>query len=264
MKTKLLLVLVSALTAGTVSSLAQTAPAPATAPAYTIKLTPAVVSQYMFRGMRLGEACFQPSLEVASGAVTAGIWASTPFDDEKVPGVSDPEFDFYASYTGKISDAVTLVPGFTWYLYPDADKSLGFYKSTFEPNVALNYTVGALTLTPKFYYDMVLKGATYEFTAAYGVPLKEINSSLNLSGTVGSYKWDESLENTSPDVKNWGDYWSVNASLPFTVSSNSTLTVGIGYAKGSNNYFKQGSTPRVANTMAIGRAVFSLAYAITF
>ena len=262
MKKKLLLLLACALPVSAVSSHAQTAAATA-APAYTWKLTPAVVSNYMFRGMRLGEACFQPSLELGMGSTTLGVWASTPFDDQKVPGFSDPEIDVYGSHTLKLNDQLTLVPGFTWYLFPEADESLGFYKNTFEPNVALNWTVGVFTLTPKLYYDLVLKGPTAEFIAAYTIPV-DGTGGIGVSATIGTYKWTEAAENSSPDVKNWGDYWALNATLPFTLAPNQTLTLGAGYHKGSNNFFKAGNLGKTRNTGALGRAVFSVAYSFTF
>lgn len=262
MKSKLLALLATTLTAGVAALSAQTAPA-ATTPSYTLKLTPAFTSTYMFRGVKLGGPCFQPAVEFGSGDLVVGLWSSFPMNDD-VPGVSDPEFDFYGSYTLKLNDATTLVPGYTWYMYPDADKSIGFYKSTFEPSLALNYTAGGITLTPKLYYDLVLKGPTAEFTAAYTIPLGQDAPGLGLSATYGTYKWTEAAENTTPSVKNWGDYWSVNAALPFNVTKNSVLTLNAGYVKGTNNYFKQGNAGKVSNSLAIGRPVFSIAYAITF
>ena len=266
MKTKLLLALLSAgaLATGAATVSAQTAPAAATTPAYTIKFTPSIVSQYMFRGVRLGDACFQPALEVGVGDLALGIWASTPFNSAKVPGVSDPEIDPYGSYTLKISDAASFVPGFTWYNYPDADKSAGFYKSTFEPSLAFNYTAEGFTLTPKIYYDVVLKGATIEFTAAYAVPLKEIGSEFDFSATIGSYKWSEAAENTAPDVKNWGDYWLVGVSVPYELTKTAKVSLGYAYTKGSNNYYKTGPAGKTANPTAVSRGVVTLSATISF
>src|SRR5438874_2273891 len=104
MQKKLLLALVGALLAGAVSSSAQTPPpavavpvAPA-APSSSWLIQPAVASTYMFRGARLGGAGFEPTIEYDAGPLAAGVWANFPFKD-KVPGQSDPEFDFYGSYT---------------------------------------------------------------------------------------------------------------------------------------------------------------------
>jgi hypothetical protein len=219
----------------------------------------------MFRGARLGGPSFEPAVEFDSGPLVAGVWANFPISD-KVPGQSDPEFDFYGSYTIEaIKDTLTWVPGVTIYTYPDADKNAGFYKMTFEPNLALNYTIpGGLKLTPKIYYDVVLKGATYEFTAAYALPLKELGTELDFTGTIGTFKWTDAFENTNPAAKNWGDYWLAGVAMPFQVTSNSKLTIGWAYTKGSNNYVKIGSTPKFANGAAVGRGVVTVSYGLTF
>src|SRR4051812_478676 len=118
MTKKLIISLLGLAAVGTVSSFAQ-APAakPAAAPAYSVTATASAVSQYMFRGQRLGGPSWQPSVEVAAGDVTVGLWSNLPFKD-KVADVSDPEFDLYGSYTIALSKDLTLVPGFTFYDYP--------------------------------------------------------------------------------------------------------------------------------------------------
>ena len=158
------------------SAPAAAAPAPAAAPASAVSVvvTPAFVSQYMFRGVRLGGPSFEPAVEVDSGNLALGVWSNFPIKD-KVPGQSDPEIDPYGSYKVTINDSLSVAPGFTWYNYPNADTSNGFFKSTFEPNIALNCTAGGVTFTPKLYYDLVLKGPTYELTVTYTTPLKEID-----------------------------------------------------------------------------------------
>ncbi len=261
--------LVSAQTPATTSAPtpAQPAAAPAAAPAEATTgswvLTPSVVSQYMFRGVRLGGPSFQPSLEYDYGAFAIGVWNSDPIAD-RVPGQSNPEIDPYGSYTFTINDKLSIVPGFTWYTYPRADRSNGFYKDTFEPNLAVNYTIGILKITPKFYYDVVLRGPTYELNAAVAVPLKEAGTELDFAATVGTFKWDDSIDQVSPSIKNWGNYWLVGVSLPFQVTKASKLTVGFAYTKGSDNYLKQGTDPRVLNTAAVGRGVVTVSYGWTF
>src|SRR3954470_11149726 len=122
MKNKLLLVLVAALTTG-VSSHAQTTPtppAPATVspptPSSSWLIQPSVVSQYMFRGTRLGGPSFEPTVEFDSGNLALGIWSNFPIKD-KVAGQSDPEIDPYGSYKLVINDAFNVQPGFTLYTY---------------------------------------------------------------------------------------------------------------------------------------------------
>ncbi|HEY4299613.1 MAG TPA: TorF family putative porin [Candidatus Didemnitutus sp.] len=240
------------------------APAPADAPSYSWTLTPAFASQYMFRGVRLGGPSFEPSIEFDDGNLAVGVWSNFPLAD-KVDGQSDPEFDFYGSYKQEIiKDTLYFVPGYTIYTYPNAHKDNGFYKATVEPNVALSYTVGGVTLTPKVYYDFVLKGATWEFSAAYTVPLKDAGTELDFSGTYGTYLWTDAIPDVDPGVKNWGDYYLVGVSMPFAVGKSGKITVGVAYTKGSENFYKQGSDPKVANGAAIGRGVLSISYAYTF
>ena len=252
-----------------VSLSAQTpVPAPAPAPAAEASgswvLTPAFASQYMFRGARLGGPSFQPAIEYDQGALALGVWSNFPLKD-KVDGQSDPEFDIYGSYTMEIvKDTLSVVPGFTWYTYPNAKTANGFYKDTFEPSIAVNYTAGPVKFTPKLYYDVILKGPTAELTAAFTVPLAEAGTELDFTGTIGTFKWTSFAPDTSPDIKNWGDYYLVGVAAPFQVTKTGKFTVGIAYTKGSNNFLKQGTDGKVPNSAAVGRGVLTLSYAITF
>lgn len=256
----------AALVAGSLSLHAQSAPPgpPLEQPSsVSVTVTPAFVSQYMFRGMKLGGTCFQPTVEFGAGNFAFGVWGSFPVGD-RIVGVSDPEIDPYASFTIAVNDKLSVVPGVTWYNYPDADKSAGFYKSTFEPSLAVNYTVGAVTLTPKLYYDLILRGPTAELTAAFSVPLKEAGTELAFAATIGTYEWTDAVENSATAVKNWGDYWQAGVSLPFTISESSKLTLGFAYAEGRNNYFKEGAFPRIKNPSAMGRGVATVSYSMKF
>ena len=241
---------------------APAAAAPA-APSSSWVFTPSFASQYMFRGARLGGPSFEPSLEYDQGSLAVGVWANTPISD-KVDGQSDPEFDFYGTYSFDVAKDTTLVPGFTIYTYPNAKKSNGFYKGTFEPNLALNYTIAGWKFTPKVYYDFVLKGPTLELSAAYSIPLPDIKSELDFTGTVGTFKWTDAFENSTPKTKNWGDYYLIGAAMPFQVSTGSKITIGLAYTKGSNNFIKVGTDHRMENTAAVGRVVGTVSYAISF
>ena len=110
----------------------------------------------------------------------------------------------------------------------------------------------------------MLHGPTVELSGSFALPLKDLGTELDFLATLGTYKWRSAAENTFPDVKNYGDYWLAGVSAPFAVSKNSKFIVGAAYTEGSNNYFKQGSSPKAKNTAAIGRGVFTLSYAVTF
>lgn len=264
MKTKeLLLIMLGTLPAGTFCARAQTTVGPVAAPGISITATATAVSQYMFRGQRLGGLSFQPAIEFGSGDGVVGIWSNFPIKDE-VPDTSDPEFDLYGSYNFALSDVLSLVPGFTWYVYPDAPTAAGFYRSTFEPNVALNYTIGGVKLTPKLYYDIKLKGPTYELTALYALPLQEFGTELDFIGTVGTYYLREAVNLPSPATKAWGDYWLVGVSMPFQLPNGGRFTLGWAYTEGRDAYAKQGTAPKGINPLALGRGVVSVSYTHSF
>ncbi len=256
--------LISALVAFVFPALGAQGPGLPAAPAdVSVTVTPSVVSQYMFRGMRYGGAAFQPTAEVSYGSIVGGFWGSFPLRD-KVRGVSDPELDVYASITLPITPAIALVPGFTWYHFPNAEGSAGFHSQLFEPNLAVTYTGAGFRLTPKLYYDVVREGMTAELSAFYAFPLTRIGTELNFTASVGSYLWRDAVKTTTPATKNWGDYGSAGVAMPFQISSVGRVTLGFAYVKGTNNYFKQASLPRVRNTAAVGRGVVSLFYSHEF
>lgn len=263
MKTKLLLTSLGLLSAGAGGLLAQAAAPAAASPGIAVTASASMVSQYMFRGQRLNGAGFQPSVEVAAGDFTGGVWANLPVHDI-VPDSSDPEFDLYASYTLKMSDAMSVVPGVTSYHYPKASTGAGLYRWTFEPSLALNYTVEGIKITPKLYYDTVLKGATYEITGFYAVPMKGIGSELDFTATAGTYKLTDATNAPSPSVKSWGDYWLLGVAAPFQLSKEAKLTVGFAYTEGRNAFTKAGNFAKATNGLAIGRGVVTVSYAWSF
>ena len=217
----------------------------------------------MLRGARLGGPSFQPNLEYGAGNLALGIWTNFPMKD-KVVGQSDPEIDPYGSYKFELAKDLTLQPGFILYTYANAKKRDGFYKTTFEPSLALNYSLEGWTLTPKIYQDLVLSQTLLEFNAAYALPLKDLGTELDFLGTVGTFKATDAFADNSPAVKNWGNYFLIGATAPFQITKDSKLMIGFAYTKGSDNYFKAGNTPRIKNTGAVGRGVLTVSYALTF
>lgn len=266
MTKKLLTALLGALAVGSVvTTQAQTpAAAPAAAaPAYSITATATAVSQYMFRGQRLGGASWQPAVELAAGDLTVGLWSNFPFKD-KVKDSSDPEFDLYGSYTFNVSKELSIVPGFTFYDYPKAPTSLGYYRSTFEPSIALNYTVADVKFTPKVYYDLVLEGPTYELNAAYAYPLKDLGTELDFTGQIGTFIQKDVVKDGNPSTKAWGNYWLLGVSAPFQISKESKITLGVAYTSGRDDWLKTGNTGKVKNSLEDDRFVFTLSYSYSF
>lgn len=262
---KLLLWLAPVLALGTLRAFAQ-APAvavPASTP-ISVSATASVVSQYMFRGLRIGDGGFQPAVEVSAGNGLLGVWAHVPFNGDKVPDSSDPEIDLYGAYTFALERGITLTPGFTSYHYPKAPTDAGFYRATFEPSLAVSGTIAGVKVTPKLYYDVVLKGLTTELTALYALPLKNLGSELDFTATYGGYTWNDSANHAAPKVKTWGEYWLLSVAAPFQISREARITLGVAYTEGRRAYTKAGTLGKAPNSLAVGRGVVTLSYTRTF
>lgn len=242
---------------------AAAAPAAPAAPSLSFTLTPTYVSSYMFRGQRLGGSSFEPSLEGDYGNWAIGIWANTPIAD-KVPGQSDPETDPYGSYTFNINDNLSIAPGFTWYGYMRAPTNEGYYRMTFEPNVTLNYTLDGVKFSPELFYDVVLQAETAQLSVSYTIPLKSMNTELDLLAQVGDYYEGDAANNTTPKVHAWGDYWLVGVTVPYQINTATKLSVGYAYTQGTDAYIKQVGSPKSSNSEAVGRGVLSVSLAWTF
>ena len=140
-----------------------------------------------------------------------------------------------------------------------------FTRPRFEPNIALNYTVGALKITPKLYYDLVLKGPTAEINGAFAVPLKDAGTELDFAGTVGTYKWTAAAADSSPDVKNWGNYWLLGVSMPFQIVEGHPEThPRLGLHQRWRQLPQAGLRPASPQYRRVGRGVVTVSYAITF
>src|SRR5688572_21855513 len=84
MNIKFYLACAGAVVTGAAVSFAQVPVAtPTAAPSVTVTATASVVSQYMFRGLRLSDGGLQPSVEMGSGNLTLGAWGNFPLDGDK-------------------------------------------------------------------------------------------------------------------------------------------------------------------------------------
>jgi uncharacterized protein (TIGR02001 family) len=227
-------------------------------------ITHAVTSQYLFRGVRLEGAAYQPSLDYTAGALSLGVWSSVALSDHH-RGDADPEVDFYGAYSFSSSSGVfDVTPGVDIYTYPDADRSTGQYSATFEPSLAANILVSGIRFTPKIYYDLTLEGATVELSAAYALPLTTLGTELDFSASVGTFKWKSVTAGALPPEKNWGDYGLLSVSVPYQISAKGKAAINVTYSEGRNNFYKQAGYPKQPNEDAIGRVAVTLSYAISY
>ncbi len=109
---------------------------------FTVTGNAAMVTDYRFRGISLsnGDPAIQGAINVNhSSGLYAGVWGSSLEDSAPYGSV---ETDFYAGWTGAVSDGLTADVGMTYYVYFNGKVGDANY---FEPYVSLTKTLGPVS-----------------------------------------------------------------------------------------------------------------------
>ncbi len=170
-------------------------------------------SKYVFRGVQYAEGAFQPSVKFTQGDFYAGVWMSAPVDKGY-----ELEIDYYLGYGLKLQNGWALDLGATLYSYPGLNG--GGDKTTFEPYVGLNGSLGAVTSGTYLYYDTTLEVFTVQQAFGYSIPIND-TTSFNVSATIGY---------ADPDAGTGYTYYGLGATVPYKLSDKSTVTVGAQFA----------------------------------
>jgi hypothetical protein len=266
--------------------------------AFTI--SPAYVSTYMSRGLRKGGETFLPAVDYDRGPLALTLRAKF-LVDKKIAYSNYPECDFYASYEWTITpDAFKITPGVTVLTWPtlddDAHQMICAPNLTFEwaivpdvfkiapsvtvltwpmknetddaqqmicePSLSFGYTAKGLIFSLIFYYDVELKGTTYDFGADYSIPVEPLGIELNFSARTGTYKWTDTLLGT--EIIETANYWSAGVAVPYTFSGNLKLTAGWLYSMGFYNHHKASHVNKLKNIGAVDRGVISASLSYSF
>jgi uncharacterized protein (TIGR02001 family) len=161
--------------------------------AWETSFTPAITSDYDFRGITLTarEPAFQLSFDVAAdNGFSAGIWTSNV--DFGAPGV-DVEVDYTVGWSGD-AGAVGWNTGIAYYSYPNGSE-LNY------PEVWLGLGKnfgGKVSLEGKVWYSSDYAGAaeaaTYvETNATFGLPVGGVDLSLHAGYSSGDY-WNAVID----------------------------------------------------------------------
>lgn len=201
---KILVLALSALAAGSVAKAD-----------YSLSSDLTYASEYIFRGVQLGDNTLHPSLELTQGDFYLGMWAALPIDQVESKGWSE-EFDLYLGYTKELSDKASLDVGATYYYYPD-----GNVDESLEAYLGMQFDVGGFTPAVYGYYDFDLEVFTLQGSVGYSIPMAGAGTSLDLSATYGYVE---------PDVGDSYNYYGASAQVPYQLNENATLTFGVHYA----------------------------------
>ncbi len=182
---------------------------------YSLSSDLTYTTEYVFRGIQLGDNTLHPSIELTQGDFYLGMWAALPIDQVESKGWSN-EFDFYLGYTKELSDKASVDLGVTYYYYPDGEVD----EST-EAYLGMTFDVGGFTPSAYAYYDFDLEVVTLQGSIGYSIPMAGAGTSLDLSATYGYVEPDEGESYT---------YYGASAQVPYKLNENATLTFGVHYA----------------------------------
>lgn len=182
---------------------------------YSVTMDFPYVSKYVFRGLEVGGAAIQPSIEVSAGNGYVGMWTSQPIKHN-----DDNEFDFYAGYKLDLNDQWSLDFGSTVYTYPELDHGPGVHDTTVETYLGINGDISGIKPGAYVYYDWTLENWTGQLQLGYSYPLKDIGVSLDFSANLGGVVVDK------------GDdylYWSLGTQANYSLSEKASLYAGVAY-----------------------------------
>lgn len=230
---------------------------------WNARVSPGLVSRYIFRGQDRGGAAVQTAVDATRGDFGAGFWTSFPLEGS---GAMSPgtEVDFYAVQNLRMGGTFVVTPGATLYTYPRAERAAGFRRATLEPSLALGVRVAGVRVTPKLSHDLTLEATTLEVAATYALALPSLGTELDFNGAAGSYLRRDEIPKAAGPVRAWGNYWQIGVSLPYQVSFRTKLVVGWTYAAGSDAFVKSSSVPQLVDPRTASRGFASLGFSTTF
>ncbi len=188
---------------------------------YSLSSDLTYASEYIFRGVQLGDTTLHPSLELTQGDFYLGMWAALPIDQVESKGWTN-EFDFYLGYTKELSDKASLDLGVTYYYYPD-----GNVDESTEAYLGLTFDVAGFTPAVYSYYDFDLEVLTLQGSIGYSIPMAGAGTSVDLSATYGY---------VDPDIGDSYAYYGASAQVPYKLNDNATLTFGVHYTSHDRNF----------------------------
>jgi hypothetical protein len=213
-------------------------------------------TQYVFRGKKITNSAFQPSVSfseanVGGGSVNGYIWTSQPIGTKGGgvgPNQAD-EIDVGIAYdhalTG-ISDDTTAEIGYQLYWYPEASGTNNTVGRSHELHIGATYDttklLGGYNLSPSlfYYHDLILDSNTLQLGLAYSWDLSDLTQvkglSLNPSANLGWTGIGRTFGDQATGA-NWANsyiYWQLNVEADYKLNTSTTFYVALHYA-GNND-----------------------------
>ncbi len=206
------ILLLAALVTGT--ALSAQDPVVANKSSYSVTVDFPYAQTYVFRGLKLADNSLQPSIKYSSDLFYVGVWSNAPLDRGY-----ELELDYSAGHNFALSKNWSLDAGATLYTYPGLDTP-GADRTTFEPYLGLNGSIGVVSSGSYVYYDCTLKAFTAQQTFGYTIA-SDSRTTFSLLGTIG---------HVAPDVGPTYTYGGVGLTVSFKLFDKATLNLGGQYA----------------------------------
>lgn len=201
-------------------------------------------SEYVFRGVQLADEVIQPSVELRSGPLYGGVWASVPLESEY-----SEEINLYAGYGFNISDKLHLDLGYMYYWYVNDNDAIDFANNPggqgfgydFRNEVYAGLYADVIGRPQGYlYYDFELDQLVIEFSAGHSYSLEKVhdslrNASIDLGGYVGLVdSGDVNSDQNAGSPENGYTYWGVTADLSYRFRDGLAGAIGVRYS-GNND-----------------------------
>jgi uncharacterized protein (TIGR02001 family) len=174
------------------------------------------VSAYVFRGIELAGASFQPSVEASYGDFYAGVWYSDDFAGEVAS-----EADLYAGCTLAVDETLSADFGVTRYLYERQDGDATELFAGLKSSLLLSPSLYA-------YYDLDNQSTSVVAGIGHSVALPKLGLSVDLSASGGF------VQQTNGDDDYL--YWGVGAAVPYKFTEAFKIVGAVNYSNvGASN-----------------------------
>ncbi|MEO0439983.1 MAG: TorF family putative porin [Pseudomonadota bacterium] len=203
----------------------------------TISGNAAVTSDYRFRGLSFsdGDIAIQGGIDVAhESGFYIGTWGSSIEDS---PTFGHTELDFYAGWSGDVTDGLSVDVGLLYYFYPNGEGGVAGPSDYFEPYASVSTSLGPVELTTGIVYawsqsSLGNSDNVYLYTGiSGGIPDTPITLNANIGINEGS------LGNPA-GIVGVDDYvdWSLSADVALTENLTATLAYTDTDAPSINNF----------------------------
>jgi uncharacterized protein (TIGR02001 family) len=169
-------------------------------------------SEYVFRGEKLDQQAFQPSIDVEYGNFYAGIWGSYGISNNR----TGRETDFYAGYAFALDDQITLDFGATYYYYSND------VPYDFELYAGAAWDV-FLEPAGYIYFETENQVWTFELSGGYSIDVAD-QTTIDFSGHAG-YQYNYNRDTAAGEPRN-GWYAGIAADLTYAFTDNASFSIG--------------------------------------